>query len=200
MTRPKRVFLAGEGTNDIGSFAMSPERHDLKEAGVVGALLRKIRQSGWEIVGGIPWKHLHKVRAKGASRGEESNVMAAALRATDPDVDADVLVFVRDTDGDSERQEAIEQGLARAEATFSLKIVGGVVDFVLETWILALKGETATEGARKGEVEQRAKAAGFGDKNGFAMIAIVDAADLDAVPSDAMQLLSWITDVGSALR
>jgi hypothetical protein len=140
MTKPKRVFLAGEGTNDIGSYAMSPERHDVNEAGVVGALLRKIRQSGWQIVGGFPWKQLHKMRARGASRGEEFNVRAAAFAAANRDVYADILVFVRDTDGDSQRREAIEQGIVDAE-TGSLKIVGGIADPILETWILALKGE-----------------------------------------------------------
>jgi hypothetical protein len=46
-----RVILAGEGKNELGSFAVeAPFRGDTPEPGVVEALLRQIRPDGWQVV------------------------------------------------------------------------------------------------------------------------------------------------------
>jgi hypothetical protein len=194
----RRVFLVGEGSNDVGSYSGSAAYHDPNHAGVVGALLRKLREAGWEIVGGCAWKNLRSLRAHGSSRGDEGNVAAAALRATD--YAADVLLFVRDTDGDKQRLSALERGIESACSRFAIEVVGGIADPMLEAWVLALRGELNTEGARKGEIQKRAADAGLGDKDGAAMCQWIASADLSGVPADATRLRNWLSSAERALE
>jgi hypothetical protein len=194
----RRVFLVGEGSNDVGSYSGSAAYHDPNQAGVVGALLGKIREAGWEIAGGCAWKSLRSLRARGTSRGDEGNVAAAALRATD--YRADVLVFVRDTDGDKERVSALERGIESASKSFSVEVVGGIADPMVEAWVLALLGEPNTEGARKGEIQKRAAEAGLGDKDSAAICKCVTDADLSRVPTDATRLRTWLSSAQQALE
>ena len=61
MTR--RVFLAGEGSDEIGTLAYREPYRGSPPYGVLEALLRRVHPSGWEVVGGIAWKHIRHYRA-----------------------------------------------------------------------------------------------------------------------------------------
>jgi hypothetical protein len=207
MSRPLRIFLAGEGTNDIGSYAGDQGYWDPQQAGFVGAVIRKVAAilgtTNWEIVGGIPWKKLHRLRGK-ASRSEASAVGAAAFRARDKQHDADLLVFVRDTDGDKNRAAEIREGIAVAVGLFGTArphepVVAGIVDPVIEAWALALCGERGCERASKGSVQTRALKAGVGDKSTLALEKVVESADLDAIPGDAADLQEWLAALRAVL-
>jgi ferritin-like protein len=197
---PLRIFLAGEGTNDIGSYAKERPYHDARDTGVVGALLQKVVDrvgaNAWEIVGGVAWKHLRKMKV--GARGEGANVAAAAFHARDREHAADVLVFVRDTDGDLNRRAALEAGLAKED--FGVVVVGGLADPCLEAWILALHGERGVERARQGYVERRAEALGLPAKETRAYVDAVEACTLTDIPEDAKDLRRWISDLEGVLR
>jgi hypothetical protein len=47
-----RVFIAGEGRNELGGWAGDPAYRDLSEPGVIEAFLSRTRPTGWRIVDG----------------------------------------------------------------------------------------------------------------------------------------------------
>jgi hypothetical protein len=60
VTSEKRVFLAGEGESEIGSWANGPEYRDNNYPGVLETLLRKVKETGWTIEAARQWKSLRK--------------------------------------------------------------------------------------------------------------------------------------------
>ncbi len=111
----KKVFLCGEGTHDIGGWASSAswraDDHGRVEPGVAEALMAAHGREGWEIVGGEPWKNLRGRFAAGSARRgrhrDTQNVLIGALRAEE--LGADLLVLMRDSDGDPERAKAVRR-------------------------------------------------------------------------------------------
>ena len=213
MSRPLRIFLAGEGTNDIGSYAGDQGYWDPQQAGFVGAVIRKVAAmlgtTNWEIVGGIPWKRLcrldqPKAGARVSQRGDAAAVRQAAFKATSKAYNADLLVFVRDTDGDKNRAAEIREGIAVAVGLFGTArphepVVAGIVDPVIEAWALALCGERGCERASKGSVQTRALKAGVGDKSTLALEKVVESANLERIPDDATDLHEWLTALRAVL-
>ncbi len=121
------------------------------------------------------------------------------------EVGADVLVFVRDRDGDEERAAAIEEGLRLArEGTYSAKVVGGVAVEEIEAWILALLGERRSEHPKdaKRVLRNRHGIADLGGKRAVVEDANLgnfpEDANLDALPDDAVSLRAWLTRVREA--
>ncbi len=70
-----RVFLAGEGPNELGafgkeeSFQPSNDKERRQSPGVLEALLRHVQEDGWEVTGGIRWKDIRKLQVGGGKKG-----------------------------------------------------------------------------------------------------------------------------------
>jgi hypothetical protein len=192
-----RVFLAGEGSNELGVYARDAAYRDEDGCqGVLCALLAKVQPGGWRVGGSKLWKDIRKLQAKGALKGkyeheDTRNVLKLALTAEE--AGHHVLVFSRDADADEERAAAIEEGLRRAAETYpGVKIIGGIAIPALEGWVLALLEVAKTESFSRGKAEAALIAEGFEPKDGVAMVAIVEQADLAKLPSDAKSLVHWL--------
>jgi len=141
-----KVFLGGEGNNDLGSRWYRPMGG---QPGVVETLLRRVRPDGWRVAGAQDWKSIRKYRA-GAARTrpdheDTRNVLGLVLHAYEEA--CEMLAFVRDDDGDELREPAILQALETIatlgfadEYRYELAVVGGVARPTLEGWILCLLG------------------------------------------------------------
>ncbi|MFO0553027.1 MAG: hypothetical protein U0271_31865 [Polyangiaceae bacterium] len=144
-----KVFLGGEGAHELGDRINHPSFSTTKP-GTLEALLERVRTARpnpandpprWEVIGARQWKSIRKLRAKGPSPAEAQNVAGLLLEARERD--ADVLAFVRDSDGDSQREKDIHAAIAKERAG-SVGIIGGVAVPVLEAWILAAQGKAKT--------------------------------------------------------
>lgn len=203
-----RICLAGEGANELGGRSgeptywktLTPERIEL---GVVEALLRKVRDEGWNIVEAIQWKQLRKLKARPSGAGRESdNVRKAALHASERG--CDLLVFVRDRDDSDDhpnpdRETDIEAGIriALEDHEGVLGIVGGVAIRRLESWLLAITGTGKTEESRR--PEELLVMLGVREKHTAEMVGLVEQADLAQVPGDARSLRAWLDRARAAL-
>ncbi len=192
-----RVLVAGEGTNDIGRWAHAlPYRETAGSEGVVVALLRKRFPTGWEVADGVRWKDVAKYVGKkigGAAHRakEQQTVLRLALRAKERGFDA--LVFVRDRDNDTDREEEIE-ALLRDTSVISRDfenappVVGAVAVERLESWVLAVTGRHRTETFGDATVDGELLDIGVAAKDGPAMERIVDVHGLEKAPKDAVSL------------
>lgn len=203
-----RLFLAGEGLNELGDWWRTPQyRHDPPLPGVIEALLRQIRDDGWEVAGATGWKDIRKFRTRQKGEkfsAETRNVMGAALAAWE--AGCDVFVFIRDRDGtrsnpNQARQDDIEEGIRRALEEWSehLSIVGGVAIIKLESWLLAIIGQPRSEEIRRPEEEIASLGVLTKDKETAAMVACVEANGLEQVPDDAESLRRWLERARQAL-
>ncbi len=108
-----KILLGGEGKTDIGDFAIEvPYRETPPRPGVVQILLERIAGKSHDIVDGVRWDKLRKLRSGAHRQRETRNVMGLALMAKERQCDA--IAFVRDRDGDEERQEHVEAGVSAA--------------------------------------------------------------------------------------
>jgi hypothetical protein len=61
----KKLFLAGEGPNELGRWSKEPEYRDLyNDVGVIEAVLKKVTTSGWKVVDACRWKNIRTQRFK----------------------------------------------------------------------------------------------------------------------------------------
>jgi len=194
-----KVFLAGEGSNELGSFAGHPAYHDDERHGVLHALLTRIQPDGWEVGGARTWKSIRKLRARGATHADTHNVLGATLDAKE--ARCDVLAFCRDRDTDHERVDAIKTGIARAptEIPGSPPIVGGVAIPLIEGWLLAVLGEPRTETMSPSAAQKALEARGHAAKDGEAMVRAIEDADLGKLPPDATSLHAWLAQARAVL-
>jgi hypothetical protein len=143
-----KVFLGGEGQNELGTRGQSPPGDD---AGVLETLLRRVRPLGWQVDGAQPWRSIRKYRAgRGGEHNDAHNVRGLALLAYERA--CELLAFVRDADGDPLREQAIADAVSTipelrfAEGFgYELAIVAGVARPNLEAWILCLRGRANTD-------------------------------------------------------
>jgi hypothetical protein len=135
-----RLFFAGEGPDELGEWANGPAYLPSRdEPGGGGVLHAPVgRYARYETVAAVKWKAIRKFRAGDHAKPEYRNVMGLALQADERECDA--LAFVRDRDGDPEREKDIEHGIERASREFPVRIVGGTANEELEAWILAMLG------------------------------------------------------------
>ena len=197
MSAPVRVFLAGEGSNELGVHARDPAyRAEGGSPGVLCVLLTKVQPDGWQVSGAKLWKDIHKLRV-GAARGgsvvhqDTRNVLKLAVIAEE--AGHDVLVFSRDLDADKERKDAVEEGLRRAaEVCPGLGLVGGVAVPALEGWVLALLKVAKTESFSRERAQAQLGARGFAPKDGAAMVDAIADSDPAALPHDADSLRTWL--------
>jgi plasmid stability protein len=204
VSAPVRVFLAGEGSNELGVHARDPAyRGEGGHQGVLCTLLTKVQPEGWQVGGTKLWKDIHKLKV-GAARGgsvvhqDTRNVLKLAVIAEE--AGHDVLAFSRDLDADKERKEAIEEGLRRVAELFpKLGLVGGVAVPALEGWVLALLKVARTEGFSREKAQAELSARGFAPKDGAAMVDAIADADLAALPHDADALRTWLARAQAVL-
>lgn len=116
-------------------------------------------------------------------------MLGLTLRALDEG--CDVLAFVRDRDGDADREQQLERGIEEAARTFaSVRIVGGVARESIEAWILAMRGDAGCESHRhpKGELATR-----HGIRTRAEKVSVVDSADLDPARARSATLDRWVS-------
>jgi hypothetical protein len=196
-----KVFLGGEGSNDIGTRWHQPMGD---RAGMAEALLRRVRPGGWQVAGALPWRSIRKYRAGAAARradhADVHNVLGLVLAAYESA--CEMLAFVRDGDGDARREHAIRQvvaeiGAYRFSDTFhyDLAIVGGVPRPKLEGWILCLLGVADTDEMSSARVDRELAARGILAKAGAAYVALAETCEL---PAGGGSLARWLADAREA--
>ena len=186
-----RVLLAGEGATELGSWdkepAYRPRSGEATEPGVLEALLRRVdSNTPFEIVDGFRWRSIPLYQAGEHRHAETRRVLRLAQRAEERGC---VLVFTRDRDRDRQREIDITAGVLEAQQKFSAAIVGGVAIEEIESWILALLGETKTE--RLPDPKRRLQET-HGIQGTREMVDIIARADLGRVPNDASSLRAWL--------
>lgn len=189
-----KVFLGGEGPDDLGDWYNEPQyRSRPPVTGVVEALLGRVAAVPFTVIGSRVWKRIRKFQVGRPLDAETRNVLGLMIEAGE--VGADVLVFVRDQDGDEDRGKAINEGLRRIrEGGEGASVVGGVAVQELEAWLLALLGERRSErrSDAKAMLEKEHGIAGRARK-----VEVVERADLARVPDDALSLRAWLRDAES---
>jgi hypothetical protein len=175
-----KVFLGGEGNTELGS-------DDAR--GVLEALFAKATGQSFELVGVTTWKDIVKFQP-GKKRGEEArNVLGVVLAALE--AGADVVAFVRDRDGEKDREREICAAIDEARGFgWNVTIVGGVPVEKMESWILAIQGKAKIEAVSRSKAKATLKRAGIATI--AEMVDLIDAADLDRIPEDAASLRKWI--------
>lgn len=191
-----RVMVVGEGNNELGS---SVAEGGGAGTGVIEELIGKVRRGGYEIRVRKRWKDAPKLRVgvNGTAAAEARAVQAFALFAVEHGCNA--LIFLRDRDGEVTRERTIAEATQREQSKRpKLKIAGGVPIEMLESWLLALKGELRSEYERDpaGALEQRH---GVVPKRTTDMVQLVLNTALLAVPADAQSLWRWLRKVATAL-
>jgi hypothetical protein len=197
--RKTKVFLCGEGPNELGSrFGHRAYQSD-ERPGVLHALLARVQPTRWEVGGAREWKRIRKFRTGGAPHEDTHNVLGAALDAKE--AGCDVLAFSRDRDRDPDRHGAIEEGIRRIPLAFSSPpaVIGGVAVPTLEGWILALLKEPRTEDLTPKRAEEALEDKGVKLKDGEAMARVVEEADLSKLPADATSLAAWLARAKAVL-
>jgi hypothetical protein len=197
---PVKVFLGGEGPNELGNRFGHPAYQNDERPGVLHALLARVERAGWEVGGARDWKSIRKFRAGKAEHQDTHNVMGLALDARE--AACAVLAFSRDLDRDIAREEAVEEGIRRSLAAFggALGIAGAVARPALEGWLLALLGERGTERLSTPRATALLAEKGVSAKDGAAMVRVVEEAALDAIPPDAASLRLWLARAEAVLR
>ncbi len=188
-----KVFLGGEGPNDIGDWANYPYYHgEHPRHGVVGILLEKVEPDGWEVEGAIAWKRLRKLRVGKHGKAEVRNVQALLLKAREAGCDA--VAFIRDRDRDERRQQDVEEGIAQASQEYPQgpQIIGGMAIEKLESWMAALAGNTGSEAMRENRLHAIFDELQIEWKSTRQYAEFAEAADLDQVPDDALSLTAWL--------
>jgi hypothetical protein len=185
-----RIFLAGEGPNELGSWAKETNYRDPKFPGVVETLLRRICSEGWQITEAIAWKSIRKLRVNEHGNAEVRNIRGLVLFAKEHKCQA--VAFARDRDRSSQREQDVEDGIKQAKDDHPTgpAIIGGVAIERLESWLVAFCGKTKSETIRKREevlAELRIK-----EKDTGAMVELVLKADFNRIPEDAQSLRLWI--------
>lgn len=192
-----KVYLGGEGANELGSRAGALAYQTGDNPGVVEALLRRVEPHGWSVIGAIPWRAIRKYRGKGPSPSEERNVLGLVEMANR--ADAAVVSFVRDSDNDPDRPKTVTSAIEKAAEIFPrVAVIGGSAIPVLEAWVLAMQGEHGTEELRKAAAQAKLRAKGI-DKDTARMTQVVSDADLDRLPEDAASLRSWTSKARNVL-
>lgn len=185
----RKIIVAGEGPDELGRwYRESPYRHMSRDGadvpGILEALLGKLHLAPWEIVDGATWKRVPLYRAGNRRAPETRRVLGLALLGAERNADA--VVFVRDRDGDREREADIETGIAQAPALgLTTSLAGGVAVEEIEAWILALLGDRhAEEHARPKEK----LAESHGLRTRAEKVAVIEDTQIDPVAWSATSL------------
>lgn len=194
MTEVKKVWLGGEGKNELGD----RDQPSGTRIGALEALLRKLAATGWRVEGATVWRKIRKYKAggarkpggaRGSNHGDVQNVLGLVLHAYE--AGCEIVAFCRDTDADTERAEAIDIGMAQAHAAFStIAIIGGPSKPALEGWMLALTGQRDSDEMSRAAVNRKLGSLPLKDTESY--VAIINDADLAKLPAGCDSLRSWI--------
>ena len=192
-----KVFLAGEGPNELGdfgneeSFQPTGDKERRNRPGVLEALLRRVQPEGWEVTGGIRWVNLRKLKVGAGKRGEEESVHRAHFHAKKRG--CQVLAFARDQDKPryAHRVDEIEAAMAALEsAGDGPAIIGGVAIEKLESWLVAVASIRGSEAMTR--PEEALSTLGIDEKDTDAMVRHVEERGIDGVSADAASLRRWL--------
>ena len=188
-----KVFLCGEGSNELGSRCGSPNYQDDSKPGVIETLLRRVQDQGWEVDGAIQWKGITKLRGpRRRIPREEQNVLGLVFTAKKKR--ARVLAFVRDADDDKQRPKVIAAAIDKAKEKFpDVEVIGCAAVPVLEAWILAMQGEHGTENLSKAAAQSKLSEVKPPSNDTAAMVEIATSVTLEKLPKDATSLRAWLT-------
>lgn len=182
-----KVFLVGEGPNDIGRWFFEKTYRDSKGGdGVIGALARRQVEEGWHVEDGRAWKKLSVLTVGGGLDVDEKRFNIA--KQLTREADCDVLLYARDVDGDEERK-ALLVSLREANTEVGL----AVVDPCIEGWLLELRGERKKHGWTKAGSQKA-----LGDLTTSEMEAIVSQWDRKAEQLSE-DLRRWLAEVARLL-
>lgn len=94
-----KVFLAGEGPNELGGWSNERIYRDERPLlGVLESLARQVVPTGWDVHDAMVWKDIPKLAIGTRGQGlERKTVLAARLHAKESG--CDVVLFSRDRDG-----------------------------------------------------------------------------------------------------
>jgi hypothetical protein len=194
-----KVFLGGEGKNDIGTRAQTPMGD---QPGVVEALLRKLRPDGWHVAGAMEWKSIRKYRAGAAKHradhADVHNIEALIERAYEQA--CEMLVFVRDVDGEPLREAEIRRLLTTLDLgsyPYPLGVAGGIAKPTLEAWILHLHGIANTDALTRAAAERKLGELGITLKSSDAYLAVVEACE--PLPTGDGSLCEWLEQARTLL-
>ncbi|MCU0661749.1 MAG: hypothetical protein MUC50_05420 [Myxococcota bacterium] len=200
----KKVFICGEGPNELGGWAYGLAYVKPNEPGVLEILLRQVRIEGWAIQGARRWKDIRKFRAGNHRSPETRNVLGAVLEAKESG--CDVIAFIRDRDGthandNHARVRDVDEGISQARKDFGhdVLIVGGVAIRKLESWLTAISGKNGSEALRQPE-DYLEKRCGLARKDSVAFSEFIEKHGLSKIPEDATSLLSWLNQARLALQ
>jgi hypothetical protein len=193
-----RVYLGGEGNNELGSRCCDPVYQDDSKPGVVATLLRGVQQTGWNIVGARKWCQIRKLRAKGPTPADEHNVLGLVFEAKR--AKAQVVAFVRDADDDKHRPKIIAEAIGEAKAAWpEVEVIGGAAIPVLEAWILAMQGDCGTERLSKSGAQSKLEAKGIAPKDTDTMVDVAAKVFFNSLPKDAASLTAWLAKAKEVL-
>jgi hypothetical protein len=146
-----KVFVCGEGTDDIGRWAIEIAYRDASRRGdgLIGELARRVVTEGWTIVEGRALKNVPVFRPGKGLKQEAVRFHGAMQLAWAKG--CDVVLFARDTDGDEERTAQL-RGLRTTDAG---RVALAVVEPVIEGWALELSGERRKGGWTKKAAQDR---------------------------------------------
>lgn len=188
-----KILLAGEGSDDLGSYAREPMFREPHEEGVLECLVRRIQPQS-EISDGVCWKDVTKYRSGEHRHPETRTVLGLALTAFERKC---VLVFSRDRDGYEEREHDVENGIEQAKKLFpDVVIVGGTANEEIESWILSMLGDRSAESHTNAKA-RLAKTHGISTRQ--EKVDIASKFDFSNAPEPAVSLRRWLERVGVAL-
>jgi hypothetical protein len=189
----KKVFLAGEGSNELGGwYNEAKDRGDFPYPGILETLLKLINADGWVISDAKKWRKIRKFRAGEHRSAEERNVLGVCWEAIEKG--CDTIAFTRDSDGHNERVVDVQKGIEFANALWSdrLVIIGGCAVPCIEGWVLAILGNRHTESLSRTRIEALIIKAGIDPKKTAPMVEKIEQTDLANIADDAHSLKSWL--------
>lgn len=192
-----KVWLAGEGPSEIGNRDTGGDR-----VGALEALLRRIEPAGWRVDRASLWKSIRKYKAGRAleGAGDDRSVQRLVLFAYE--AGCEVVAFSRDRDSDPGRTDAIERGIAAAIASYpGIGVIGGIARPCIEGWILALAGVKGTDEMSRPRCDRElANRELLADEPAVeAFVAVVERADLGALPNGCDSLAAWLARARAVL-
>ena len=186
-----KVYLGGEGANELGSRCSDSIHQDASHPGVIETLLHRVQTEGWMVIGAMKWCRIRKLRSKGPSPNEERNILGLMVEAKR--AKAQVLAFVRDSDNEKERPKVIAAAIDKAKLEFpDIEVIGGTAIPVLEGWILAMLGERKTESLSRAGAQAKVVDRGLAAKDTSAMVHATANFSIDKLPEDATSLRGWL--------
>jgi hypothetical protein len=162
-------------------------------------MVERVAGSPANVVGCAVWRNLRKYRAgqRGlpAKDGDVRNLQIAQLQAQE--ARANVLVALRDTDGQTDREAAL---LAAASTPpTALRTVLGTPHLKLEAWVLACAGTRGAEDLGSQRLNHAMISLGISSKDTGAMVKVVGNCDLSKIPTCATRLRRFLDELRAAL-